>query len=118
MPGTDEISARQAIINWLEEAKFFGVYDPHVIKRTQVRFEWTRPMEMMVDGKMHYIYSRDINEEGIGLTCRERLHDHSRVHIRRDSNDPWVPARVAHCTQTVGAFKIGIQLVFDLDAIG
>lgn len=114
MPKTDEARSREVIVNWLEEAKFFGQKDPHAVRRADPRYTWTRPMELMVDGTIHYVYTRDVSRDGVGLTCRERLDDESRVQLRRDSNDPWVPARVVHCTQTVGAFKIGIDLAFEV----
>jgi hypothetical protein len=36
------------------------------------------------------------------------------VYIRCDENDPWVPARVAQVTQSIGEFRAGVELTFDV----
>jgi hypothetical protein len=113
MPDTETAQARETILNWMKEARFFGEKDEDVTKRANPRYTWKRPMELLVDDRIFYVYSRDISEDGIGLTCRRRLGEGAQVRVRRDSNDSWVPARVAHCTDTVGAFKVGVELTFD-----
>ena len=113
MPDSGTAQFREVVANWLEEARVFGELDPQGYKRAHPRYAWNRPMELLMDGKTQYVYSRDISESGIGLVCRHRLHEGMHVGIRRDANDPWIPTSVAHCTQTVGAFKIGAELVFE-----
>jgi hypothetical protein len=113
MPDIKTPDVREIVENWLEEARLFGEPDNHDIKRSCRRYAWHRPMELRAGKRIYYVYSRDISEEGIGLVCRDRLTDATQVELRRDENDPWVPARVAHCTQTVGAYKVGIELTFE-----
>lgn len=113
MPRVSTSEVREVVANWLQEAKMFGEVDTRDIKRSRRRYSWRRPMELRAGKRMHYIYSRDISEDGIGVVCRSRLGEATQVELRRDENDPWVPARVAHCTQTVGAYKVGIELAFD-----
>ena len=113
MPDTETAQARETTLNWMKEARLFGEKDEDVTKRANPRYTWKRPIELLVDDRIFYVYSRDISEDGIGLTCRHRLGEGTYVRVRRDSNDSWVPARVAHCTDTVGAFKVGVELMFD-----
>ncbi len=113
MPRANTSEVREVVANWLQEAKLFGEPSSHDIKRSRRRYAWHRPMELRAGKRICYVYSRDISEDGIGVVCRNRLGETTRVELRRDENDPWVPARVAHCTQTVGAYKVGIELSFE-----
>jgi hypothetical protein len=72
-------------------------------------------MELLVDEHIHYVYSRDISEAGIGLLCKFRMVAGDVAYVRGEEGEPWIRCRVAHATPTVGAFKVGAELVFDLE---
>lgn len=100
------------VAEWINEAALIGQSDAYDAKRANKRFEWHQQMEMLVDGATSYITCRDIGTGGIGVSTRIKLHEHSTVMIRRDSRDPWIPCRVAHCTQSIGKNSVGLQLDF------
>jgi hypothetical protein len=110
---TDTTDARRIVQSWLNEARCFGEKDSYEAKRGHPRYTWNRTMELQVDRTMVYVRSRDICETGIGLVCRCVFPEGVPVHIRRNEGDPWVPARVAHVTQTLGAYKVGVELRFE-----
>jgi hypothetical protein len=91
-----------------------GEKDPYRSKRGHPRYVWHRTVELLVDSAVVYGRSRDICEAGIGLVCKKRLQEHQRVYIRCDENDPWVPTRVAQVTQSIGEFKAGMELTFEV----
>lgn len=103
------------IQQWLEEARASGEADAYDAKRAQRRYAWYQPLELKVGDRIYYINSRDINEEAVGVTCRHELRVGDIVYLRRDASEPWVRSRVKHVTQTVGSYKAGIQLFFDIE---
>lgn len=109
---TKTVDPKAVVAEWIEEAAADGRNDAYDAKRANTRFEWHQPMEMLVDGEMIYINCRDIGMGGIGVTIRRRLDERSNVMIRRDSRDPWIPCKVAHCTQVIGKSIVGLQLDF------
>jgi hypothetical protein len=110
---TDTSDARRIVQSWLKEARCFGERDSYEAKRGHPRYTWNRTMELQVEDTMVYVRSRDICETGIGLVCRGVFKEGAAVRIRRNEDDPWVPARVAHVTQTLGAYKVGVELQFE-----
>ena len=108
----DRTEAIDIVRQWVREAQLVGDGDCFAGKRGQPRYPWQRPMELLIGGEVLYVQSRDISIDGLGLFCRRNLPQHDIVQIRRDENDPWVPARVAHVTQTVGGSKVGLDLDF------
>lgn len=114
MPEVTQEDARSAVRRWLEIAMSEGEKDPYGSKRGHPRYVWYRTVELLVDGVVLYARSRDICETGIGLVCKKRLQEHQKVYVRCDDGDPWVPGRVAQVTQSVGAFKAGVELTFEV----
>ena len=57
----------------------------------------------------------DISNDGLMLRSREQLPVHTPLAIELYFGDQTITvfAAVVHCTQTVGAFKIGVKLRFD-----
>ncbi len=109
---TQSIDPKVVVAEWIEEAALGGSGDVYDAKRANMRYNWYQQMEMLVDGETVYIQCRDIGTGGIGVSVRKRLEEHSDVKIRRDSRDPWIPCKVAHCTQAISKSIIGLQLDF------
>jgi hypothetical protein len=59
--------------------------------------------------------SRDLCENGMGLTSRYRIDDGELLDVRfsHDGRTYEAHARVVHCTQTVGGYKVGLTFIFD-----
>lgn len=109
----DVTESQRTVAEWLACAKSTQRAEPQPSKRSEVRYPWNMPMEMLASEHVHYVHCRDISSRGIGLICRIALCVDQRVYLRRDEQDPWVPCRVAHCTETVGANRVGVELHFD-----
>jgi len=60
-------------------------------------------------------HSRDISETGIGIRCRQQINADELVELRFHLDDVLYAtrARVVHCTQTLGGYKVGLQFMFD-----
>jgi hypothetical protein len=56
------------------------------------------------------VNSYDISSLGAGIIIRHALQTGDVVQLRRDPHEPWIPLRVAHVTQTVGGYRIGLRL--------
>jgi hypothetical protein len=108
-------TARRIIDAWVSEAREDGKSDVYGSKRKVARYTWDRPLEMLVGEQINYVYARDISSNGLGLVCKFRPRPQEVVHIRSSDAEPWIRCRVAHVTQTVGAYKIGVELRFDVE---
>lgn len=109
----DILAARETVEEWLAEARSGPRQEPQPTKRTEPRYPWNEPMELMDGEHVHYVHCRDISTRGAAVLCRIALDDAARVYLRRDERDPWIRCRVAHCTPTVGAYRVGVELHFD-----
>ena len=114
----DDQEYKETVRRWLKEAEESGETSTYEAKRSSSRYSWNCAMELVVDGDglnddIMYVYTRDVSAKGVGLTCRQNLPDGTRVVIRRARTEPWIPARIAHSTESVGTHKIGIELQFD-----
>jgi hypothetical protein len=69
---------------------------------------------MKAQGKVHYVQTRDISSQGIGINTRLQFNDGETVLIRRDEPDPWITAKVQRTTQTVGGYKVGVGVDLEL----
>lgn len=109
-------SNQEIIGTWLEEAKATSPAASYSARRAEPRFEWHSPLELRVNGKVHYVTTRDISQAGIGINSRLELSDKTAVQIRRGPAEPWINAKVKRATQTVGGYKVGVG--FDLELTG
>jgi hypothetical protein len=92
-----------------------------LIKRSELRQEvypeWVE-MKILryrgepVDANAH---TRDLSETGIGLTTKEEVGEGELVDLKfcYDGVSYKARAQVAHCTQTIGGYKVGLRFVFD-----
>ena len=113
IPVHEADEARQIVETWLEDARDMGQEEVRPSKRGDRRFLWNQTMELLIDQKVHYVQGRDVCERGVGLVCRVDFPIDGSVHLRRDEQDPWVRCRVAHVTPTIGAYRTGVELLFD-----
>ena len=113
MAESETLTPREIVQQWLRGAMLDGEVDAYYSKREHARYSWQQRLEMMAGGKLLYVQARDISAGGVGLVCRQELRLGELVEIRRDAEEPWVPARVAHATATVGAFRTGFELTFE-----
>jgi len=109
--------AGDTVAAWLQEAEANSGddsrHEPQPSKRADVRFAWNTAMELMDGEHVHYVHCRDISRSGMGILCRTPFEPGDRVYLRRDERESWVPCRVAHCTATVGTYRMGMELHFD-----
>ena len=101
--------------DWLKRARIEG--KPCLLdefKRANGRTIWTSPADVLVideDGARRLISRiRDISREGIGIHCRIAIPVGSAIRVysaHPDLQDEFVDGTVAHCTMTVGGYKIG-----------
>ncbi len=110
---TQSADLKAVVAEWISEAAATGHSDAYDAKRANKRYEWYQQMELLIDGETSYVTCRDIGTGGIGVGLRSKISERSNVSIRRDSRDPWIPCRVAHCTQSIGKSSVGLQLDFD-----
>jgi hypothetical protein len=115
MPEGDTLTPRQVIQNWLDAATCNGQLDNYEAKRQEARCSWQQPLELRIGDEIAYVQCRDICAGGIGLVAKRPLRLDQEVFVRSGEDEPWIKCRVAHVTRTVGAFKVGVELTFDLD---
>jgi len=119
--GLDEMQAE--VRRWLQLAPASAVYNPHTIRRSCLRREWPIPFELIVRnrfGKEMTVIAtaRDLSERGVMLFCRLPQRNYETLLLRPDPSNGefrWVKGRVAHCTQSVGLYKIGVEFL-ELDS--
>jgi hypothetical protein len=68
-------------------------------------------LELRVDSEILHAGGCDISSDGVGVLCRRKFTAGQVVALRRDPDEPWVPMRVAHCTQTVGGYRSGLRML-------
>lgn len=84
-------------------------------KRSAARRQINVPIEIELDGRIcrEIASIRDVTPTSMGILCKLELPERKRVRVRRDENSPWSEAIVVHCATTVGAYKIGLEMVGD-----
>ncbi|MCB9850920.1 MAG: PilZ domain-containing protein [Phycisphaerales bacterium] len=103
-----------AVSLWLEAARGECRIEPRPSKRSTMRYAWNGPMEMKDRENVHYVHCYDIGAGGLGIISRRAVVPEATVLLRHSTNDPWVACSVAHCTETVGKFRIGMKVKLDL----
>ncbi len=112
-PTNDTCDPRPVVQSWLHAAQAEGRVESEPTKRGAFRYLWNQPLELLAGERIHYVHTRDLCDQGIGLVCRPELTEGDTVYVRRNENDPWIRCRVAHVTPTIGAFRTGVELLFD-----
>ncbi len=111
---------RQALERAVEAMLAQGTGDRWLARRSKPRCPVDTQVEVLTtddEGQERrvYAYCRDLSSIGIGIRAREPLPHPSQVTVHFALPDGMYAARarVAHCTQTVGGFKIGLEFLFD-----
>ena len=89
--------------------------DAHVkTRRKEVRrVTPDEPIDLEIDGKVYRFTAeaRDAGTQSIGIVSKMPIKDGSYIRVRRASTEgEWNEAQVIHCTDTVGGYKIGLQI--------
>ncbi len=84
-------------------------------KRAVARRQVQIPIDLEVDGKIWRLIAdtRDVTPTSMGIVSSQQLPERKRIRVRRDQNSPWSEAVVVHCVSTVGAYKIGLEMIGD-----
>jgi len=84
-------------------------------KRSCARRQIDIPIEIELDGKIcrDIAATRDVTPTSMGILCKLELPERKRIRVRRDESSPWSEAVVVHCADTVGAYKIGLEMISD-----
>jgi hypothetical protein len=121
VPTDQTIATRQLVAEWVTKARHTGKMDVYSGKRDTPRYSWLAPLEITLDrppelATQFCAAGRDISERGVGLLCRHQVPPETHIWLRPVDEGPdssWAPARVVHCTQTVGGYVIGAVFAFD-----
>jgi hypothetical protein len=105
--------AHETLQRWLARAEADeGMSDEVLNKRDSARTTWSAHI-IILGGSGEKIHGRirDVTEDGLGIHCRSKINEYSEVRVQlEDDPDEHIDGVVVHCTQTVGAFKIGVRL--------
>ena len=102
---------------WLAEGRTLGCIDINLRKRIHTRFRCGRDfiIKPAVPGSFAEELARghNISSAGMGIISRRPIPCNYEVLIQdgaANSNSPTLTASVIHCTQTIGGYKVGLQL--------
>lgn len=106
------------LLNLLSQLSEEGASDDQLIKRACVRWVLRAPAELYfrrADGTeaRECVSIRDISLTGVGLTCKKPVEAGTAAHLVLPLEDGQYKVRVTvvHCTQTVGGYKVGGNLL-------
>ena len=108
------VDLQEVVSGWLTELREFEetALDTYSGKRTQPRFYvWSEPLELRIDDEVFVARGENLGAKGAGVVCRQALTPGDEIEIRRVGEQVWIRARVQHCTQTVGSYKIGLRFL-------
>jgi hypothetical protein len=82
-------------------------------KRSLARRQLRVPIDIEIDGKVsrEIAETRDVTPTSMGITCKMELPERARVRVSLAFEGEWSEAVVVHCATTVGAYKIGLEMV-------
>ncbi len=113
--GQVNVDLQAVVSGWLKDLRQCEEteLDAYFGKRAQPRFHiWSEPLEIRFDDEVFIARGENLGTNGAGVVCRQSLSRGDEVELRCVGEQPWVPARVQHCTQTVGSYKIGLQFLY------
>ena len=69
------------------------------------------PMEVKANGKVLNATIFNVGPDSICVKVREDIHSKT-ILVRQacENNAPWYSAEVLHCTETLGAYKLGLKV--------
>lgn len=82
-------------------------------KRSVARRQVHIPIDIELDGRIcaEIAETRDVTPTSMGILCKLELPERKRIRIRRSGGEAWSEAVVVHCVSTVGAYKIGLEII-------
>ncbi len=101
---------------WLREIGRDGDWALDLLagKREELRyFPWAGRLEVRFENDHLLARGENLSRQGICFVCKREIPSGTIVEIRRPDEEPWIPVRVQHATQTVGGFKIGGRFLAD-----
>jgi hypothetical protein len=116
------VDQKAVIADWLGQARKEGQEDTFAGKRRWPRVTWQVPVVLEINtgrGRTQTCYatSRDVSEGGLGLRTRQRVPVMALVRVTAGDDDRSVLGRVAHCTDTLGGFLVGIEFMAEPQAL-
>ena len=114
-----EDDATAILAEWLARGEVLGGADKRLIKRAYPRFDapedYTLKPVQEGDFPERFAKGFNISAGGLGVISRHAIHGGVPVLVHSESSkddDPWISACVAHCTRTLGGYKIGLRFEF------
>jgi hypothetical protein len=88
-------------------------YDAPEYKRSAARRQLRVPIDIELDGKVSHeiAETRDVTPTSMGITCKIELPAHKHVRVCLAGEGDWSEAVVVHCAATIGAYKIGLEML-------
>ncbi len=116
----------ELLLNLLSQLTEEAASDQQLIKRGCGRWALRAPAELYLrhaDGTeaKEYVSIRDISLTGVGLTCKKPVEAGIAAELVLPLEDGYYKVRlmVVHCTQTIGGYKVGANLLLpDVQAQG
>ncbi len=110
-------NAQQTIDRWLAEARLYADLDANLRRRRHSRFRCTQDYVIRCGAGCSFpdleVKGLNISQLGLGVLSRQPIPCAYEVWIHdveQSPDEPWLTASVIHCTQTLGGYKVGLQL--------
>jgi hypothetical protein len=114
---SDTTGQKQSRPQWFLDALAEATEQDVLVKRREQRqpFMDNLEVEFLTGPRRAKLNSRgqNVSETGLCIVSRSRIDLYVEVRLRPDCADApqeWLNGRIIHCTQTVGGYKIGIQV--------
>ncbi len=78
-------------------------------RRSDARRELWELVDIEVERRVIKASARNVSPDSLGVICKKRIAIYANVRVRLASGGEWSDAQVAHCTETVGGFKVGLK---------
>jgi len=104
----------EAIARMVAAAGEQGEPDQYAGKRQKTRYAEAMRLEITLDrsrpSAATSVYMHNVSEGGFAFWCRQKMTPRSMLHVRElseDNSNPWLPARITHCTVGIRGFLVG-----------
>lgn len=114
-----ELAGEKLLGQWLDSARQLG--KPHEPLRRRAHPRYTAPDDYYIATSQPttatptFAKGYNVSASGLGLLSHTPIAADTPVWVKCDQNEGdecWLEAVVAHCTQTVGGYKIGLVFEF------
>jgi len=110
-----QLEIHKVVGELLTRAEESGDGDSRLLKRRCIRYASRDDYFVKLPaGDSHELCARGYNicADGLCVIVHQPLPVDAHVAVQSDTadaGDPWIPAVVMHCTQTVGGYKLGLR---------